>query len=240
MRMRQSRMVTRYSITHLKRTSSTNDFLKKRCSSLPSLSTAVAETQTAGRGRFRRKWKSEKGGLWFSILAKHRYPDKSHLLGFAAAVCVAEELRSRGVDAEIKWPNDVLVKGKKICGILMENIISGEMTNTIIGVGVNLNNSRPLRTATTFELETGKKCSIEGFFKAFLDRYRKMLDAYSQKRYTAVLDRWNVLWGAKGKTLRISTIHGMVKGTAEKIDNDGQLIIKSGRKKTTVNEGDIS
>ena len=102
----------------------------------------VAQTQTAGKGRLSREWISPKGGLWFSIVLRpHQKASEAAKLVFVASLAVVEVLHEKyGLRTETKWPNDVLVNGKKICGLLAEMNTEGENVNyVILGVGVNAN-----------------------------------------------------------------------------------------------------
>jgi len=119
---------------------STNTFLKERLaveSKLPSGTVVAAREQTQGRGRREREWLSSSGeNLTFSLLLRGKYAPR-HLpsASMAAAVAIAELLEAEGLQPSLKWPNDVLVGGKKICGILSEGISGG----VIIGIGLNVN-----------------------------------------------------------------------------------------------------
>lgn len=92
----------------------------------------VARHQTAGRGRYGRTWVSEEGNLFMSVVLK-TYEIRSSLISFVMAVSVHRALKKNGVEAQIKWPNDILLNGAKIAGILLENIES----KLIVGIGVN-------------------------------------------------------------------------------------------------------
>src|SRR5262245_40559251 len=122
---------------------STNDHLK-RMTAAPEFTCVVADEQTAGRGRRERTWHSSPGaGLYLSVLLLPRldFSSKIPLIGLMAAVAVAETLIERGVEGvDIKWPNDVLAGGRKVCGILAEAAGAGSKSlRLILGIGVNLN-----------------------------------------------------------------------------------------------------
>src|SRR6266545_2786419 len=106
------------------------------------LSLVIADEQTAGRGRLDRKWFTPKGAaLAFSLILRPRVEEKPFLTRMVglAALAIADSLRTRGLIAQIKWPNDVLIAGHKVCGILIESVWSGEDVDcAVIGIGVNL------------------------------------------------------------------------------------------------------
>ena len=122
---------------------STNDeALAWAANDSPDLSLVIADEQTAGRGRLDRKWFTPKGtALAFSLILRPTVDEKPHLTRIVglAALAVTESLRTRGLAAQIKWPNDVLLMGRKVCGILVESVWSGEEVDcVVIGIGVNV------------------------------------------------------------------------------------------------------
>ena len=134
---------TRGYILTLREADSTNSELRRRADSLDNLSAVAAVGQTSGRGQGDHSWYSTPGlNLTFSILFKfgHFPPRDSLLLSCVAALGVHDYLLSKGVVAGIKWPNDIWVDSRKICGLLIENRIDGDsLTRSIVGVGFNLN-----------------------------------------------------------------------------------------------------
>ena len=119
------------------------DLARKGC---PAFTTVVAGRQTQGRGRLRRVWSSEEGGLYFTVVLRPRIPVRwSSRVNFLASLTLASILRQGyGVDAGLKWPNDILVGGRKLCGLLSEMESEGEQVNFInVGIGLNVNNDPP-------------------------------------------------------------------------------------------------
>src|SRR6266508_244708 len=122
---------------------STNDeALAWAANDTPDFSLVVADEQTVGRGRLDRKWFTPMGtGLAFSLLLRPTAEETPHLTRTVglAALAVAQSLRARGLAAQIKWPNDVLVHERKVCGILTESVWAGEVVDcVVIGIGVNV------------------------------------------------------------------------------------------------------
>ncbi len=122
---------------------STNDeALAWAANDAPDLSMIIADEQTAGRGRLSRKWFTPKGtALAFSLILRPTADERPHLTRTVglAALAVAESLRTRDLATQIKWPNDVLIVGRKVCGILIESVWSGEDVDcVVIGIGVNV------------------------------------------------------------------------------------------------------
>src|SRR5215207_9230241 len=122
---------------------STNDeALAWAANDAPDLSLVIADEQTAGRGRLGRKWFTPKGtALAFSLILQPTVDEKPHLTRIVglAALAVIESLRARGLAAQIKWPNDIILMERKLCGILVESVWSGEDVDcAVIGIGVNV------------------------------------------------------------------------------------------------------
>ena len=145
---------------------STNDYAKsKREEGKDRIITALA--QSGGRGTKGREFVSNEGGVYLTKLSfLENFPAKQAFLIMAnAAVAVCETLRYYGVSPVIKWVNDIYVNDKKICGILIENVFSGDkISSSVVGIGLNVHNALPEELeeiATTLEKETGKKFSVE-------------------------------------------------------------------------------
>lgn len=153
---------------------STNSEALRHLQELPSGTVIAAREQTAGRGQRGNTWFTEAGqNLTFSIVLKDlKLPaTEAHLLNYLASVAVAEFLDGYGVRCSIKWPNDIFVGRGKICGILVENSLSGgEVAASVIGIGININQKEfpQLSNATSLYRCTGKEYDIEACLEAFL------------------------------------------------------------------------
>ena len=154
---------------------STNSEALRRLPELESGTVIAAREQTAGRGQRGNTWFTEAGqNLTFSIVLKDlELPAAdAHLLNYLASVAVAEFLDGYGVHCSIKWPNDIFVGRGKICGILVENSLSGgEVAASVIGIGININQKEfpQLSNATSLFRCTGKDYDIEACLAAFLN-----------------------------------------------------------------------
>src|SRR5689334_723784 len=122
--------------------STNNEALAWATSGAPDLSIVIADEQTAGRGRLDRKWFTPKGaGLAFSLILHPSVQEKPYLTRTVglAALAVVDALQARGLIAQVKWPNDVLLNGRKVAGILVESVWSGEEVDClVIGIGINV------------------------------------------------------------------------------------------------------
>lgn len=197
---------------------------------------AVAETQTCGRGRLGREWVSPKGGLWFSVVLRPELkPAEAVGLVFVSGLAVAEVLRELyGLKAETKWPNDVLVDGRKLCGILTEMNTTGEKVSyVIVGVGVNANfdvakvfPEELRKVATSLENELGRKVKLEELFKALLERLENIYGLFLEKGFDPVLKKWKTYADFLGCQVEVASGTEKWFGLALDVENDGALIMR--------------
>ncbi len=145
---------------------STQDFLREKRAKGEN-AVAVAKSQSGGKGTKGRSFESNEGGLWLSILLFHEgaLAQDGFLMMARSAVAVCKTLESYGLQPKIKWANDVLVAGKKICGVLTENVCQGNLiASTLFGIGLNINNTlgKELQNiATTLREQTGKEYDLQ-------------------------------------------------------------------------------
>jgi len=189
----------------------------------------IAETQTSGRGRMDRNWVSPKGGLYFTLVLRPRIPPvMSPLVNFGTALVLAQTLQDVcGVDARVKWPNDILIRGRKVSGMLSEMEAAGDQVSFVnIGIGINMNNDLPpdLPTATSIKKISGKTCSRKAFLSEFLDRLQ---DRIHQPDLTSVIGEWKSYSATLGQEVRIVSRQGVTEGKAMDVDSSGALIVRT-------------
>lgn len=235
-----------YKILHFKSLTSTQDkakeFAKKGLSNL----VIVADTQTRGRGRFKRKWHSEKGGLWMSILVKPSNTSNLQYLTFAAAVAVVESIKKiANLKTNIKWPNDVHYKGKKLCGILTEGSFGNE-NSVIVGIGLNVNQtSFPngiKNIAISLRMITKKKFKINFFLNNIMGNFFHLYNNYhNKKKIGYILKKWKKFSDTINKSVTVITKTKKLDGKVIDIDKDCNLLLKlKNNKIVKVIEGDIN
>jgi BirA family biotin operon repressor/biotin-[acetyl-CoA-carboxylase] ligase len=215
--------------------SSTNDIARELAMSGASEGLCViAREQTAGRGRQGRSWSSPPGeGLYLSLILRPQGKiSDAALITLAAAIAVAETLRlDFKADGDIKWPNDVLVKGRKICGILVEAAIEGDrLQYAIMGIGVNIaQRSFPDQIgdeATSILLETGRVILPEDFVAAMLPRLENWY-AVALSRPNPVIARWEQLSSSGHDCMvRVESADGSVEGVTRGLTATGALIVE--------------
>jgi len=214
---------------------STNDFLKDRArEGAPGWSAVVAERQTGGRGRRGRPWLSPPSNLFLSLLLRPELPAGSAgLLPLAAGVAAADAAREWGVEARLKWPNDVLVRDRKLGGVLVEATTAAEgLDAVVVGVGVNLSldpAAAPpaLRgTITSVRAENGLAPGPAVAAAAVLDRLAVWYDALARDGPPAVLAAWrarSVPWW--GRAVEARSGDAVLRGIARDLDGRGALIL---------------
>jgi BirA family biotin operon repressor/biotin-[acetyl-CoA-carboxylase] ligase len=194
----------------------------------PDFTTVIAGRQVSGRGRLKREWLSDKGGLYFTMVLRPDLPPVlSFRVSFLASLTLARILNEMfGVDVRVKWPNDLLVDERKISGMLSELEAEADRVAFInVGVGVNVNNDPSAIEPAAISLKAilGRKVSK----KDILARY---LDAFEQQMQTAALDRVIEKWKAYTVTLnrevRVVTNREVFTGKAVDVDDSGALVLK--------------
>jgi BirA family transcriptional regulator, biotin operon repressor / biotin---[acetyl-CoA-carboxylase] ligase len=215
--------------------SSTNDVARDLAVSGESEGLCViAGEQTAGRGRQGRSWSSPPGeGLYLSLILRPQVKaTESALITLAAAIAVAETLRlDFQTNGDIKWPNDVLVGGRKICGILVEAAIEGDrLQYAIMGIGVNIaQRSFPGQigdTATSLLIESGRQILPGDFVEAMLPRLEEWYAAALSHPYR-VIARWERLSPTGfGCQVTVESTDGSVEGVTQGLTATGALIVE--------------
>ena len=216
-------------------TASTNTLAMEMASKgAPEGTALVAETQTSGKGRLGRKWISPKGNLYLSVVLRPNIPThKAPLITLMGAVAVASAIRKTcGVQASIKWPNDILVSGRKVGGLLTEMSAEPDRIRHIaLGIGVNVNMeldelpSEVRESATTLAAATGKKIDrtllLQQLFRELDSRYQGFLTSEAD-----MLREWEALNTTIGRKVAVSGLSETLEGLAQGIDSEGRLIIK--------------
>lgn len=219
-----------YRTIWLESVDSTNSEALRRLAELTSGTVIAALEQTAGRGQRGNTWFTEAGrNLTFSIVLKDLGlpAAEAHRLNYLASLAVAEFLEGYGAACSIKWPNDIYVGRKKICGILVENSLAGaEVAASVIGIGININQTlfQQLSNATSLSLVTGKEYALEDCLNAFLQVFERLLPTL---RNSSLADVYTSRLFQKGVTaqyvdyLRNTQFPGIIRG----VDPDGRLRI---------------
>ena len=188
----------------------------------------IAEAQTRGRGRLSREWLSPEGGIYFTIVLRPRIsPAYAPRINLMASVAVAATIRKLfGLKAELKWPNDVLIEGRKVCGILAEIDAEMDVVNFVnVGIGINANTSIPQfeKTVTSLKDALGKEISRKEFLSALLMEIERQQPLLME---ADLLEEWKKLSVTLNKDVRIVAPGEVIVGRAIDIDTTGALIVK--------------
>ncbi len=219
-------------------TTSTNDVIEKLAHDGVREGVVVfAESQTKGRGRLGRKWISpERKGLWFSILLRPDLrPQETTQLTVASATALRRAIESEtGLKPEIKWPNDILIGGKKVAGILTE--LSAELDkvkHVILGIGVDVNldagelPAELKKTATSLKIETGKMISRAELAVAILRELDEDYAKVCAGQFAAVADEWEKHCATIGRNVTVQIGDRKIRGRAESLDDAGALLLRT-------------
>jgi BirA family biotin operon repressor/biotin-[acetyl-CoA-carboxylase] ligase len=196
----------------------------------------VAESQTAGKGRMGRQWESPPGvNIYLSIILRPPFPpNKMPLITLMTAVACAEAINEvTGLLPAIKWPNDLLLNGKKLGGILTEADMEMDRINfVIVGIGINVNMPRSsfppaIRdTATSLREALGRETSRIALIQALLRKFELWYKRFGEGEADAVRGRWEELSQIRGKEVEIAFMGETVRGKALEIDADGVLLVQ--------------
>lgn len=193
----------------------------------------ITESQTKGRGRRGRTWLSPPGkNLTFSLVLRPNLPlDRVAELTLAAGVAVTEVLRSAAFNAQLKWPNDVLIGGLKVAGILTETAVEeGILRYAILGIGLNVNvDPLPVElagVATSLQAVRGEAVPRALLLSALLGRLESWIEQIQGQGFAGVLDRCRTWSATLGRRVHLEG-PPVVEGMAESIEADGALLVRS-------------
>jgi BirA family biotin operon repressor/biotin-[acetyl-CoA-carboxylase] ligase len=216
-------------IRYLPETTSTMDVAKELArQGCPAFTVVVAGRQTQGRGRLRRVWDSQEGGLYFTVVLRPYVPVLwSPRVNFLVSLTLAAVLREKhGVDAGLKWPNDILVQGRKLCGLLAEMESEGDQVNFInVGVGLNVNNRPPPLEPPAVSLREllGRTVARREILARFLDELEQRMRAEPWERVVA---DWKAGSISLNRPVRVATAREDIRGVAVDVDENGALLIR--------------
>lgn len=234
----------RFSVRYLKLCSSTQDVARELAERrVAEGAVVVAEEQEAGRGRLGRRWCSTAGGVYATVVL--RPPLRVvHALSLAAGVAVARVLELLGLDAKVKWPNDVQVAGRKVCGILVEATAEAEgAACALVGIGLNVNNQLPAEltgSATSLREALGRSVPRLPLFLRLLEELDRSYALAREGRWGDVLAEWRRRSSTLGRMVRVETPEGVFTGLAVNVSDEGSLLLRleSGELKE-IHAGDV-
>lgn len=209
---------------------STNEIAKQKAQQGAAEGTVIlADEQTAGRGRLQRSWLSPRGNIALSIIL---YPSLDHLpsIIMLTSLAVVHSIETvTGLKSQIKWPNDVLINGRKVCGILVENDVKGNMVSyTVIGIGINANLKLAdfpdiLPNATSLSNELGREVSRLSLIRYLFTEVERLYMVLSAGG--SIYEEWRDNLITLGKKVVVNTGEAIYEGVAESVARDGSLLL---------------
>lgn len=215
----------------------------------PEGTVVIAEVQTGGKGRLGRHWVSPAGNLYFSVVLRPPVaPQQAPIITLMGAVAAASAIKkTTGISAGIKWPNDILIEGRKVCGLLTE--MSAEVDrirHLVLGVGINCNMDLSAlpedvrRQATTVAEATGRMVDRTHLLSAVLAELDQGYREFLRDRQR-VLDAWKALNVTIGRAVSVSGAGEILQGMAADIDSEGRLMLRlADGTMRTVTAGDVT
>jgi len=212
----------------------------------------IAAKQTGGKGRSGRKWVSPKGGIWLSIILQPKFDISiTTLFPIASALALSNALeKTLKIFPELKWPNDLTIKGKKVAGMLVDvSLESNRIENLVLGVGINFDVDikqleKTLKGTSNFYgvaslSEQKKKVKPIHLVQTFLVELEKIYELLNTKQTKKIISEWTKRSSTIGKNVQLDTRDGKIKGNAIKIDDDGALVVSNKDKISRIVAGDI-
>ncbi len=232
---------------------STQNFAQKISSNPKENGTVIiSQQQTSGRGRLGRKWYSPRGGIWLSIIFHPKFNiDLTTLFPIAASVALAFTIeKTLKKKPELKWPNDVTLKGKKVAGMLVDlSVESNQIESLILGVGINFNVdaknlAKKLKNSEKFYgvaslSSNNNKSSPVNFIQTFLVELEKIFEKLNHEKTIPIINAWTKRSSHIGKITALNTPDGKIRGKAIKLDNDGALVISQKGHNRRILVGDV-
>ncbi len=211
----------------------------------PDGTVVLCDRQTSGRGRFNRVWVSPAGNLILSVVLRPTL-DTLPFVSILAALAVARTIESEtSLDPVIKWPNDVLVRGRKICGLLVENSLQGrEVRHSIVGIGLNVeldptDNPEISSIATSLRLETGHDFDMSALLLRLLHELDTLYVALNNGQ--SPVPAWRRYLHTLGKRVEVQWGAELVTGCAEDVDENGHLLLRRDNGALlTLNAGEVT
>ena len=211
-------------------TSSTQDVAREMADrGAPEGTAVIAGVQQSGRGRLGRSWLSPEGGLATSIILRPAMPVVP-LLPAISALAVFRTIKWLGIESGIKWPNDILIRGRKVCGILIEHgVTDGAVCYSIMGIGININFNTGLYPeiaglATSLSMELGHKLQVG---RVALRLYTELEDLYLQSAQPdVILGEWAANMNSIGRRVKVQSGNSVIEGVAETLNRSGHLVLR--------------
>ena len=207
----------------------------------------IADHQTTGRGRLNRRWHGQRGtGILLSLILRPDDQELARVVTYVAAISTAIAVeKNTGLEVECKWPNDLLLNGKKFCGILLESALrKSDLNFLIVGIGVNVNEEsfpRALeRKATSLRLEYGEEVDRLRLLRDILEGFERDYLRAKAEGCHHVFEEWEKRCRMLGKSISVNQSGKILTGKAIRLGTDGALILENQNREIRVFSGDAT
>lgn len=221
-------------VLYLDETDSTNEYAKRVADESPEGTLVVADCQVKGKGRLGRAWSSPHNeAIFMSLILKEKIvPENASMITIVAAMAVLKAVKGIGADAEVKWPNDIVINGKKICGILTEMKSTGMTPQyVVVGIGINVNNTEFPKdiadVAASLYTETGNFYDRAEIICSVMKEFEKYYDIFLRdNNLSGIVEDYNKNLVNFNAQVEIITNDNVYKAESNGIDETGRLIVK--------------
>lgn len=220
---------------------STNAYAKQNIEQLSDKTIVSADIQTNGYGRFNRSWVDlgvENIYMSFVLKPSEQIAEVHANLTQYLSICLCKQLEEMGLNPKIKWPNDVLLNGKKVCGILAESVIKGgKLKGIVLGIGVNLNAEHAEllqidRPATSLNIELGQRVDKQTFMQKLAETFYENYEEFLQKGFIYIKEDYQKRSMFLHQNIKVSVFNIVKEGFSQGLDDNGNLLL-------LLNDGEI-
>ena len=224
-------------VINLETVDSTNNYIRNHLDELDNYSLVTAKHQTRGKGRITRSWYDDRNSLTSSMVIKDVKGEPKHL-SLIVAYAIFKALKELDLDVLIKWPNDIYLNDKKLCGILIETVITDKV-DAIIGFGINTNTKAFPESiiATSIYLEKGIEINNLELSKRICDL---IIDTYENVDFKKVIELNKNYSYLMGKKVRLNYYGDGIEGVVKDLDESGNIIIDTGIAQIGVFSGELT
>lgn len=233
----------RFAIEHYSSLASTNDLVRERALEGEVEGLVVrAGIQTRGRGRHGRSWASPTGNLYFSMLLRPERPlAEAATLSLVIGLSLADALAEAGLEPALKWPNDVLLDGAKVAGILLESVTGGAAAPVIVaGIGVNVASCpKDLPYPAASLGDRGLDIPPEALLDRFLEAFGRDYDRWRAGGFPALRERWLACAHGRGHEARVRDGDRVIGGRFVDVDGEGRLVLDTDAGRRVIHAGEL-
>jgi BirA family biotin operon repressor/biotin-[acetyl-CoA-carboxylase] ligase len=232
---------------HFETIDSTHLYLMREGKKLPEGTLITADFQERGKGRLNRKWIASHGSSLLASLLLKPEIDAAHTpqLTHVIALAGARTLRNGGLDIAIRWPNDIVCRGKKIAGILAQSSITGNRVDfAVLSLGINLNQEQNEldeidRPATSCAMETGHAWNADKLLEDILEELKPLYLKYIANGFAALKKEWESLNYLKGRAITVGLDGRTIEGIVDGVDDDARLVLLTENGIQTFSSGEV-